>query len=210
MEIIQTSIVEDDAGVRRELEALINAAAGFSCPQTYPDAETALGDIPRRRPDLVLMDLNLPGMSGIECARRLKQLRPALPIVMLTVCEDSDSLCQSLVAGANGYLLKRSPRPRLIEALKEICAGGAPMSRSMARKALGFFRRMSQLPAAELQALTPREEEILSGLAAGHSRDEIAVALGLGSEMMRAQTARIFEKFRALLRTKGIEKYLGA
>jgi DNA-binding NarL/FixJ family response regulator len=210
---IRTSIVEDDAGVRRELESLINAAPGFCCLKTYPDAETALDDLPRHLPELVLMDINLPGMSGIDCVRRLKALRPTLPIVMLTVHDDSDTLFQSLMAGANGYLIKSHPRPKLTEALRDICAGGAPMSRNIARKVVEFFHHVSQLPppageAAEVQRLTPREQEILASLAKGHSYKEIAADLGISGDTTRKHMGRIYEKLHVHSRTGAILKYL--
>ncbi|MBI4325135.1 MAG: response regulator transcription factor [Chloroflexi bacterium] len=211
---INVSIVEDEAGVRRELEALINSARGFRCLKTYPNAETALQDIPQHAPDLVLMDINLPGMSGVECVRRLKVARPELPIVMLTVYEDSDALFKSLMAGANGYLVKRTPRPKLLEALREICAGGAPMSRSIARKVVEFFHKVSQLAPAvvqapELQSLTPREKEILASLAKGHSYKEIATDLGISGDTTRKHMARIYEKLQVHSRTEAILKYFG-
>ena len=210
----QVSLVEDDAGVRRELESLINAAPGFRCIKTYADAESALAGIPQHPPDLVLMDIHLPGMSGIECVRRLRELRPVLPIVMLTVYEDSDTLFQSLMAGANGYLVKHCPRPKLVEALGDFCAGGVPLSRSMARRLLDFFRRVSQLPAAAYQPaerlkLTPREQEILARLAQGHPCAEIATALGLSDAAARQHMARVCEKLQALARTEAIQDYLG-
>ena len=211
---IQTAIVEDDAGVRRELEALINGTPGFACPRAYPDAESALGDLAEHPPDLLLMDINLPGMSGIDCVRQLKKLRPALPVVMLTVHEDGDTLFQSLLAGANGYLLKRSSRPKLIEALREICAGGAPMSRSIARKVLEFFHHGQRVPApahttAELRALPPRDQEILASLAQGHSYKEIASALGISGDTTRKHMGHIYEKLHVHSRTEAILKYLG-
>ena len=211
---IHVSIVEDEAGLRRELETLINSAAGFRCLKTYPHAEAALADLPQQPPDLLLLDINLPGMSGIECVRRLKQDRPALPIVMLTVYEDSDALFKSLMAGANGYLVKRTPRPKLLEALREICAGGAPMSRSIARKVVDFFHQASQLPAApgqppELQTLTPREQEILACLAKGHSSKEIAAAFGITGDTTRKHLCRIYEKLHVHSRTEAVLKYLG-
>ena len=211
---IQVSIVEDESGLRRELETLINGAAGFRCLRTYPHAEAALANIPQHPPDLVLMDINLPGMSGIECVRRLKQDRPALPIVMLTVYEDSDALFKSLMAGANGYLVKRTPRPKLLEALREICAGGAPMSRSIARKVVDFFHQVSQLPApagqsSDLQKLTAREQEILASLAKGHSYKEIAAELGISRDTTRKHMVRIYEKLHVHSRIEAILKYLG-
>lgn len=211
---IQVSVVEDDTGVRRELAALLDGFSGFHCLDTYPDAEAALAGIARRPPDLVLMDINLPGMSGIDCVRRLKQARPFLPIVMLTVHDESETLFQSLTAGANGYLLKRTPRPKLLEALREICAGGAPMSRSIARKVLESFHRVSQLPVpavqpADLHRLTPREQEILASLAKGHSYKEIATDLAISGDTTRKHMARIYEKLHVHSRTEALLKYLG-
>ena len=210
------SIVEDDAGLRGELELLVNAAAGFGHLRSYPDAETALAAISGELPDLLLMDINLPGMSGIDCVRVLKTRHPDLTIVMLTVYEDSDALFKSLMAGANGYLVKRTPRPKLIEALREICAGGAPMPRSIARKVVEFFHKVSQLPApatqlAELRhrQLTPREQEILASLAKGHSYKEIATDCGISGDTVRKHMARIYEKLHVHSRTEAILKFLG-
>jgi DNA-binding NarL/FixJ family response regulator len=208
------SIVEDDAGLRGELELLVNAAAGFGHLRSYPDAETALAAISGELPDLLLMDINLPGMSGIDCVRLLKTRHPDLPIVMLTVYEDSDALFKSLMAGANGYLVKRTPRPKLIEALREICAGGAPMSRSIARKVVEFFHQVNRLPApakqaAELEQLTPREQEILASLAKGHSYKEIATDCGISGDTVRKHMVRIYEKLHVHSRTEAILKFLG-
>ena len=211
---IQVSVVEDDAGVRRELASRLEGFPGFRCLETYADAEAALAGIARRPPGLVLMDINLPGMSGIDCVRRLKQARPSLPIVMVTVQDDSETLFQSLAAGANGYLLKRSPRPKLFEALREICAGGVPMSRSIARKVLEFFHRPGQWPVpagqpVELPGLTPREREILANLAKGHSYKEIAADLGISGDTTRKHMGRIYEKLQVHSRTEALLKYLG-
>lgn len=208
------SIVEDDGGLRGELELLVDGAAGFRHLRSYGDAESALAGLAAEPPDLVLMDINLPGMSGIDCVRLLKARTPNLPIVMLTVYEDGDALFKSLMAGANGYLVKRTPRPKLIEALREICAGGAPMSRSIARKVVEFFHQVSQLPApakqsAELQQLTPREQEILASLAKGHSYKEIATDCGISGDTVRKHMARIYEKLHVHSRTEAILKYLG-
>jgi len=211
---IQVSVVEDDAGVRRELASLVEGFPGFVCLETYADAEAALAGIAARPPDLVLMDINLPGMSGIDCVRRLKQTRPFLPIVMLTVHDDSETLFQSLAAGANGYLLKRAPRAKLLEALREICAGGAPMSRSIARRVLESFHRASQLPVpaaqpADLQELTPREQEILASLAKGHSYKEIASDLDISGDTTRKHMGHIYEKLHVHSRTEALLKFLG-
>ncbi len=211
---IKVSIVEDEPELRREFEKLINAAAGFRCVATYPNAEVALAQLPQHAPDLVLMDINLPGMSGIECVRMLRETLPKLPVVMLTVYEDSDALFKSLMAGANGYLLKRTPRAKLLESLREIHEGGAPMSRSIARKVVDFFHQVSRLPptvvkSPELESLTQREQEILASLAKGKSYKEIAVECGISGDTTRKHMARIYEKLHVHSRTEAILKYLG-
>lgn len=212
--ITSIAIVEDDEGLRRELEALVGGTPGFRHLRSYPDAESALAGLADEPPDMVLMDINLPGMSGIDCVREIKARRPELPVVMLTVYEDGDALFKSLMAGANGYLVKRTPRPKLIEALKEICAGGAPMSRSIARKVVEFFHQVNRLPApakqaAELEQLTPREQEILASLAKGHSYKEIATDCGISGDTVRKHMARIYEKLHVHSRTEAILKFLG-
>ena len=200
--------------VRESLAVLIGGGSGFVCVGTYPSGKSALSKLPRERPDVVLMDIHLPKMSGIECARALKAILPETQIIMLTVYEDSDALFKSLMAGANGYLVKRTPRPKLLEALREICAGGAPMSRSIARKVVDFFHQTSRLPAApgqppELQTLTPREQEILASLAKGHSYKEIAAELGISGDTTRKHMVRIYEKLHVHSRTEAILKFLG-
>lgn len=211
---VSVSIVEDDEGLRCELESLVNEADGFHCLHVYPDAETALAQLPDDPPDLVLMDINLPGMSGIDCVRQIKATRPDLPVVMLTVYEDSDALFQSLMAGANGYLLKRMPRGRLLESMREICAGGVPMSRRIARKMIEFFHQIHHLPAPEkhadaLERLTPREHEILASLAKGHSYKEIAADCGISGDTVRKHMKNIYQKLHVHSRTEAILKYLG-
>ena len=211
---IHVSIIEDDPGVRREFQALLDNAPGFRCLQAYPDAETALLDLPQNPPDLALMDINLPGMSGIDCVRQLKQLLPDLPVVMLTVHEDSDTLFESLTAGASGYLVKRTPRPRLLEELRELFAGGAPMSRGIARKVIELFHRASSCPTpvaqpAEVQTLTPREQQILASLAKGHSYKEIGWELGISGDTTRKHMGHIYQKLQVHSRTEALLKYLG-
>jgi DNA-binding NarL/FixJ family response regulator len=211
---IKVSIVEDEAELRLEVERLINGAEGFRCLAAYPNAETALELLPKNPPDLLLMDINLTGMSGIDCVRKFRDAQSKLPIVMFTVYEDSDALFKSLMAGASGYLLKRAPRAKLLEALREIYEGGAPMSRSIARKVVEFFHQVSQLPpsvvqSAELQSLTAREQEILASLAKGKSYKEIAVDCKISGDTVRKHMARIYEKLHVHSRTAAILKYLG-
>src|SRR6516225_11865447 len=156
---IKISIVDDDEGIRASLATLIRRAPAFKLLADYPDAETALKDIPRRKPDVVLMDINLPGMKGVECVRQLKALVPDVQFLMLTVYEDSDSLFNSLKAGASGYLLKRTASSRLLEAIRDVHSGGAPMSPHLARRVVQFFSR----PEGEspISRLTPGEKEFL-------------------------------------------------
>ena len=211
---IQVTIVEDDADIRASLAALISTAEGFRSLETYPSGEAALKGIPRNPPDVVLMDINLPGMNGIECVRQLRSALPALPILMLTVYDDGEQLFQSLMAGANGYLLKRTPKAKLLDCIGEVLHGGAPMSRQIARKVVNYFHLLAQMPSAEklspeVSNLTAREQEILANLAKGYSSKEIANALGISSETVRNHMRNIYEKLHVHSRTEALLKYLG-
>ncbi|RME96405.1 MAG: DNA-binding response regulator [Verrucomicrobia bacterium] len=207
----QVSLIEDEAGLRRELVALVEGVPGFRCLAAYPDAESALADLERRKPDLIFLDINLPGMSGIDCLRRLKQRWPDLPVVMLTVYEDSDTLFASLLAGADGYLVKRTPRPRLIEALREVCAGGAPMSRRIARKVVEYFHQVRQTPPRnpELETLTPREYEILEMLSRGLTQKEIAARLDISFWTVQTHIRRIYKKLHVHSCAHAVARFLG-
>src|SRR6266702_536003 len=141
---IKVAIVEDDEGIRSSLGALIRRAPALRLAGDYPDAESAIKEIPRRPPDVVLMDINLPGLNGVECVRQLKSALPAVQFLMLTVYEDGDSLFNSLKAGASGYLLKRTASARLLEAIADVHAGGAPMTPQVARRVVQHFSRTAQ------------------------------------------------------------------
>jgi len=211
---IQVALVEDDAGVRANLAALLNTSPGFSCQAAYPDALTALKSIPAHRPDVVLMDINMPGMPGTECVSRLKTVAPTLPILMLTVYDDSEQIFKSLMAGANGYLLKRTPKGKLLEAIREISNGGAPMSRPIARRVVQFFQEIKQLPervtrAPEVQNLTEREEQVLSLLAKGYAYKEISDLMKISFETVRTHVRSIYDKLHVHSRTQATLKYLG-
>ena len=161
---IKVAIVDDDEGIRHSLSTLLHRAPGYKLVGEYANAETALKEIPQARPDVVLMDINLPGMKGYDCVRQLKAAEPAIQFLMLTVYEDSDSLFNSLRAGASGYLLKRTASARLLEAVRDVYEGGAPMSPQLARRVVQFFSK----PASEdsgLTRLTPAEREFLAQLA---------------------------------------------
>jgi DNA-binding NarL/FixJ family response regulator len=210
---IQVALVEDDPGVRANLAAMLNSTPGFQCQAAYPDGFSALKHIPASRPDVVLMDINLPGMLGTECVRQLKNVAPGVPVLMLTVYDDSEQIFKSLMAGASGYLLKRTPKDKLLEAIREINSGGAPMSRQIARRVVQFFQEIEQMPAGaqktpELQTLTDREEQVLALLAKGHAYKEIADLLAISFETVRTHIRSIYEKLHVHSRTEAVLKYL--
>src|SRR3984885_1900798 len=143
---IQVSIVEDNDQWRGPLARLINRAEGFACLSQYGTAEAALEGLPKDRPQVVLMDINLPGLNGVECVRKLKQVAPEISAVMLTAYEDTENIFNALAAGANGYLLKRAPRAELLDAIREVNRGGSPMTTHIARKVVQSFQRAAPAP----------------------------------------------------------------
>jgi len=211
---IQVALVEDDPNLRANLAAMLNSASGFECQAMYPDGDSALRGIPTNRPDVVLMDINLPGMLGTECVRQLKDLTPNLPVLMLTVYEDSEQIFKSLMSGATGYLLKRTPKDKLLDAIREVDAGGAPMSRQIARRVVQFFQRVNELPTdvqkpSVVVSLTDREQEVLAALAKGYAYKEIAGQLNISFETVRTHLRTIYEKLHVHSRTEAVLKYLG-
>lgn len=211
---INVALVEDDPGVRANLAQMIDSSAGFRCVAAYPDGQAALAGISTVNPDVVLMDINLPGMLGTECVRRLKAIVPSIPVLMLTVYDDSEQIFKSLVAGASGYLLKRTARDKILEALREVTSGGAPMSRQIARRVVEFFHVMETVPARrtpapEVAALTVREEQVLAHLAKGHSYKEIADLLNISFETVRTHVRSVYDKLHVHSRTEATLKYLG-
>jgi DNA-binding NarL/FixJ family response regulator len=205
---LKVAIVEDDAKVRQNLVLVINDAPGFSCVGSFPNAETALKEIPRNWPDLVLMDINLPKMSGIHCVAALKEQRPTLQILMLTSYEESDMIFDSLKAGASGYLIKRTAPADILAALKEVHNGGAPMSSSIARKVVQHFRQSPE-PSSDATKLTPREKDILDQLAKGFRYKEITDNLGISQGTLNSYIRNIYEKLHVHSRTEAVMKYLG-
>lgn len=204
---IRIAIVEDDRMVREVLEILLNGSPGFSCVAAYGSGEAALAGLPEVNPDVVLMDINLPGISGIECIIRLKELNLPMLFIMLTIFEDSDAIFKSLSAGASGYLLKQTPPVKLLEAIQDVYQGGSPMSREIARKVIQSF----QQPVADHPSengLTKREEEILSCLVKGMLYKEIAAMLFIGVETVRTHLRHIYEKLQVRTRSEAIVKYL--
>ena len=204
---VRIGIVEDQAGVAESLKKLINRAAGLQVIGTYPNGETALEQIPRHKPDLVLMDIGLPGMSGIECVRSLKTLLPSLPIIMLTVYDEGAYLFDSLKAGASGYLLKRTTGEKLVEAITEARLGGVPLTRQMAGKMAQYFQQLGTTT-SEMATLTKRERETLALLAEGFRYKEIADRLGIALETVREYVRNTYRKLHVSSRTEAAVKYL--
>jgi DNA-binding NarL/FixJ family response regulator len=204
---IRVAIVEDDKTVREGLQILLNGSPGFSCIATYGNSEDAVAGLPEVKPDVVLMDINLPGISGIECIIRLKELDFPMLFIMLTVFENTDAIFQSLSAGASGYLLKQTPPAKLLEAIQDVYRGGSPMSGEIARKVVESFQHPVPSSGTAI-GLTKREEEILSYLIKGYFYKEIAAELFIGVETVRTHIRHIYEKLQVRTRSEAIFKYL--
>ena len=203
---ISVSIVEDDAPARSILADWIQQAPGFRCTGQYGNAEAALIALPAEKPAVVLMDINLPGMSGIECVRQLKPRLPDTQFVMLTVYEDADHIFNALSVGASGYLLKRVSREELLLALKDVQAGGSPMSSNIARKVVQSFQRPA-LQSPEAVELSPREREVLELLARGYLYKEIAESLQISCPTVNTYIRRIYEKLHVRSRYQAVAKF---
>ncbi|MFT3831015.1 MAG: response regulator transcription factor [Opitutaceae bacterium] len=202
---ISVAIIEDDTAVREILTVWIAEAEGFSSAGVFADVESALEPITRCRPDVALVDINLPGLSGIDCVGRLKPLLPATQFVMLTVYDDSTHVFDALSAGATGYLLKCTPREALLVALREVHAGGSPMSSNIARKVVQSLHRAAPRRAAT-EGLSKRENEVLALLAQGYLYKEIADALGIGLETVNTYIRRIYEKLHVHSRAQAVAR----
>jgi DNA-binding NarL/FixJ family response regulator len=204
---INVSIVEDNAGTREGLVRLFNQAERFTCLHSYATGEEAVRGIPAETPQVALVDINLPGMSGIECVRQLKRRCPAMHVLMLTTYEESDLIFDSLRAGANGYLLKKMPAKELVEAVEQVHAGGAPMSMQIARKVVAHFHRLKEAP-GEMGQLSKRENEILGCLAKGFLYKEIAEQLNISMSTVRTHIHSVYEKLHVQSRTEAVVKFL--
>jgi DNA-binding NarL/FixJ family response regulator len=203
---IGVSIIEDDAAARDILMGWIKRSRDFHLVSDYSNAERALVRLPAERPEVVLMDINLPGISGIECVRQLKVTMPDTQFLMLTVYEDSDHLFNALAGGASGYLLKHTLREQLLEALKDVHSGGSPMSSNIARKLVQSFRRApGEMDGVE--DLTPREHEVLQLLASGDLYKEIAENLQISITTVNAHVRRIYEKLHVRSRGQAVAKF---
>lgn len=204
---IQVAIVEDKQSERESLERLLRGRLGITCMVAAKSGEEALKLIPPRHPNIVLMDIQLPGMSGIECVRRLKPLCPDVQVMMLTVIEDHERIFEALAAGAMGYLLKNTPPAKLIEAIEELHNGGAPMSGQIARQVIAVFQK-NRFPPSDAK-LSPQEEKILQLLARGLLYKEIADELGLKPSTVRTHIWHIYAKLHVNNRTEAVRKGLG-
>ncbi len=208
---IKVSIVDDNEGLRSSLATLIRRAPALRLLGEYPDAETAVKEIPSKVPDVVLMDINLPGMNGVDCVRQLKTALPKVQFLMLTVYEDSDSLFRSLKAGASGYLLKRTASSRLLEAIEEVNTGGSPMTPQLARRVVQFFNVPPQSREdSPLARLTPGEREFIDQLANGYAYKEIADRMKISIDTVRSYVRTVYEKLHVHSRTEAVVKYLRA
>jgi len=207
--MITVAIVEDNDTVRQTLSELIDGAPTFKCVCTCATAKEAMAELPRLRPDVALMDIHLPGESGISCTARLKASMPELQVIILTVYKDTELIFRALKAGASGYLLKRAPTDEILRAIAEVRSGGAPMTGEIARLVVQSFQ---SAPAAgiEDQGLSRRETEILELLSEGITNKEIAVRLGISAETVRTHLGRIYEKLHVQGRTQAVSKYLKA
>ena len=207
---IAISIVEDNDKLRATLARVIDRTDGFRCVSEYANAEDALAELPKIKPDVVLMDINLPGLNGVECVRQLKKLLPQIQVMMLTVYEDTENIFNALAAGANGYMLKRTPAKELIEALREVQRGGSPMTTHIARKVVQSFQKSAgaQQVANELSELSEREQQVLDLLAQGLIYKEIGEKLGISYETVHTYIRRIYEKLQVRTRTEAVAKFL--
>lgn len=218
---IKVAIVEDDADIRGSLSDLVRDSGTMTLTVACRDGADALKRLPQTQPEVVIMDINMPGMSGVECVRKLKALLPAANFLMLTVYEDSDWLFESLKAGASGYLLKRTSSKRLLQAIAEVHAGGSPMTPQIARRVVRFFSAPPSLSAppaeaaapgpaqgADLPGLTPGQRECLELLAAGYAYKEIADKLSISIDGVRSFVRKIYDKLHVHSRTEAVVKFL--
>lgn len=215
---ITISIVEDNDKLRATLAKVIGRAEGFRCISDYGTAEDALADLPKVRPEVVLMDINLPGINGVECVRKLKALLPQVQVMMLTVYEDTENIFNALAAGANGYMLKRTPTKELIDAIGEMHRGGSPMTTNIARMVVQSFQKPVAAPAqapaesgsptGSLSELSEREQQVLDLLAQGLIYKEIADKLNIAYETVHTYIRRIYEKLQVRTRTEAVAKFL--
>jgi len=202
---LRVSIVEDDDWLRDHLAEVLDQQPGFRCISRFSNAEAALGGLPADPPDVALMDIGLPGMSGIECVRRLKETCPSVQVVMLTVYGDSERVFAALQAGGSGYLLKRAGEEEILDAVRQVHRGESPMDGQIARMVVRFFNRQGPA-AAEMDQLSPREREVIDQLAKGGSYKQIAAALDMSLETLRGHIKSVYRKLHVHSRAEAVAK----
>ena len=204
---LRVAIVEDNGGLRRSFVRLVNNTLGMACAGSWPEAESAIAQLPTLKPDVVLMDINLPGMSGIECTARLKQLCPKVQVIMVTVYEDADSIFRALQSGACGYMLKRASADEILAAINEVRNGGAPMTSGIARKVVQAFQK-APVASGDTAELSEREVEILDLCAQGFVNKEIADRLNISYWTVKNHVKHIYEKLHVRSRSEALMKFV--
>ncbi len=204
---INVIIIEDERDIREGLGMLINYTDGFQCSGKYGSVEDALAALRRRAPDIVLSDIGLPGMDGIEGVRRIKEMYPQMTILMLSVYEDNERIFEALCAGASGYLLKKTPPAKIVESLREAVSGGAPMSPEVARKVITLFRDFSPPPKVDYD-LSPHEIRLLKLLVEGHSYKTAAARLNVTTNTISFHLKNIYEKLQVHSKSEAVAKAL--
>lgn len=206
--MIEVVLVEDNKTIRDGLSLLLNATDGLNCTAKYKNCEDMLLDLKNGKPDLILMDIGLPGMSGIEGVKKAREIFPDIVILMLSVYEDNDNIFQALCAGACGYLVKRTPPARLIEAIHEACEGGSPMSADIARKVVTFFHKNTKFIENSNKIISAREKEILNGLSSGNSYKMLADSLYISIDTVRYHIRNIYKKLHVHSQSEAVAKAL--
>lgn len=210
MGTISVCIVEDNNDIRQALEQIISMSSGYELLGSFPSGEAAMAGLPELKPSVVLMDINLGGMSGIECVKQLKPVHPDILFMMCTVYEEDEKIFEALAAGANGYILKKTAPSKLLESIRELADGGAPMSSQIARKVVAAFQgKTNTSPDAKLDTLSNRELEILELLAKGMLYKEISAKLNIAQETVRKHVYHIYEKLHVNNRVEAVNKYYG-
>jgi DNA-binding NarL/FixJ family response regulator len=202
----KVAIVEDSRSTRQSLEAVINLSRDYRCVCACASAEEALRELPLHQPEIVLMDINLPGMSGVKCVAQLKNLLPQVRVIMITVYRNPDLVFGALRAGACGYLLKRSSPDQVLNAIREAQEGGAPMTGEIARQVITYFQSQTRVE-DEVETLTAREQEVLELLAKGYSNKEIASRLSVSVPAIRWHLTHIYQKLHVQSRTQAVSKF---
>lgn len=203
---IRVGLVEDDAALRLIFADWLQQADDIEFVKAFPDAESLVAEVGEFQCDVMLMDINLPGMSGIECVERLKLENPAMQFIMVTVYEDTDRIFDALACGASGYLLKQTTRANLLAAIRDVVAGGSPMTSNIARKVVQSFRKSRPVSPSGM-TLSPREQEILDLLSRGYLYKEIAGELGIAEPTVNSFIRRIYEKLHVHSRTQAVAMY---